>query len=166
MVMAKVTFNCEWCGKEKKQYPSQYNKRTHHFCSLSCGISWRNTHLYNPSHERDISGDKNPMYGKGYLVSGARNGMFGKRNELCPAWKGGRLQRKDGYWRVNIDGNRVLEHRLVMQQAKVDITGKVVHHKNGNKSDNRLENLEAITQSEHINAHRAELCNSRLGKYK
>lgn len=29
---------------------------------------------------RDISGENNPMYQKGYLISGTRNGMYGKKH--------------------------------------------------------------------------------------
>mgnify|MGYP000197299509 CR=1 FL=1 len=35
--------------------------------------------------------------------------------------------------------------------------GEIVHHINGNKRDNKPENLEVMTQSQHINEHRNEL---------
>jgi len=34
---------------------------------------------------------------------------------------------------------------------------EIVHHINGNGSDDRLENLEIVTRAEHIEIHRAEL---------
>jgi hypothetical protein len=60
-----------------------------------------------------------------------------------PAWKGGNVT-KDGYRRMHIDGRHVLEHRLVMEQMLGRRLEKDenVHHKNGNRLDNRLENLE------------------------
>lgn len=70
--------------------------------------------------------------------------------------------RSDGYRRVWVtkhhpiaasDGN-VLEHRLVLFNAGVEVPpGHHVHHKNGDKLDNRLENLEVMTESEHHRLH-------------
>lgn len=51
------------------------------------------------------------------------------------------------------DGN-VLAHRLVLHDAGIAIPdGWNVHHKNGNKQDNRLENLEVLPKSEHHRLH-------------
>ena len=47
---------------------------------------------------------------------------------------------------------RVREHVLVWEQAhpkELIKPSEVIHHKNGNKADNRLENLEKMTRTEH-----------------
>ena len=139
------------------KYKSQIPKSGKAYCSLSCSTSYRNKHEFNPSHHRDISGEKNPMFGKGHLIAGENNGMYCRKAEDCPNRKGGRHQRKDGYIRLNVYGKRVLEHRKVMEDAGFDTEGMVVHHKNGDKSDNSLDNLELMTQSEHIEKHREEM---------
>ena len=53
-----------------------------------------------------------------------------------------------------MNGKGYLEHRVVWERANGPILPKrIIHHINGNKSDNRLENLECITQSEHMKLH-------------
>jgi hypothetical protein len=47
----------------------------------------------------------------------------------------------------------VLEHRMVLYDAGVDPTGYDVHHRNGDKGDNRLENLELVPHGEHARRH-------------
>ena len=55
------------------------------------------------------------------------------------------------------DGNRVFkdEHRLIMEQylGRKLTRKEVVHHINGDKSDNRIENLQLMTLSEHSKMH-------------
>jgi hypothetical protein len=61
----------------------------------------------------------------------------------------------EGYKRIKIDGKLLLEHRYIMEQhlgRKLE-RKEVVHHINGDKEDNRIENLEILSPSAHSLEH-------------
>ena len=66
-----------------------------------------------------------------------------------------------GYERVGLqDGKGGWEavHRLIAQDVMgKDVSGMAVHHGNGDRLDNRAENLEVMTQSEHATLHNNDM---------
>jgi hypothetical protein len=87
--------------------------------------------------------------------------------ENSPRWKGGRRIDPTGYIKVVLPENDpyygmcthkrsgsgdVSEHRLVMARSlgRILTEKEHIHHKNGIKDDNRLENLELISPSNHM----------------
>ena len=58
---------------------------------------------------------------------------------------------------VNSKGFRVLEHRDVWERHNGPIPrGMIIHHKNGNKKDNRIENLQMMNFNEHMDFHKKQ----------
>jgi hypothetical protein len=87
-----------------------------------------------------------------------------------PRWKGGRHVAVNGYVQIVVPlddplmvmadaRGRVYEHRLVMARylARPLLPEETVHHRNGEKQDNRLSNLELTSRSEHSAAHHKEI---------
>jgi hypothetical protein len=74
-----------------------------------------------------------------------------------PNWKGGKSLSNTGYIRLQVNGSCMLEHRFVMEKylnRKLN-KNEVVHHKNGIKTDNRIKNLELISNnSKHMRMHK------------
>lgn len=95
---------------------------------------------------------KETSYAKSVSTSGKRHGN----------WTGEKHLASSGYYEIYMPEhpkankrNKVYEHRLVMEQhiGRYLTDDEVVHHINGVKTDNRLENLLLLTNSEHIALH-------------
>lgn len=54
------------------------------------------------------------------------------------------------YMKASIDGTQTIMHRLIAELEGWDLEGKVVDHINGDGSDNRVENLQVVTQSQNM----------------
>ena len=85
----------------------------------------------------------------------------GRKGEQASNWKGGRTVSPGGYiwiWKPEhprASNGRVFEHILVAEEAlgRPIMRNEVVHHKNHKKMDNRPENLEVVTRSQHVHNH-------------
>mgnify|MGYP001565857374 CR=1 FL=1 len=142
--------NCAYCQKEFYLPKNRLVKIGSFCCSLSCSAKFRMQDLIfrekvHSSTRGKIQWNKNkklPRY------SGVNH----------PQWRGGRLRHGDGYILIYIPEHPlnckgyVLEHRLVIENhiGRYLTRGETVHHINGIKDDNRVENLQVLSNSEHL----------------
>jgi len=160
------TFKCKVCGKQFYLPPCTISKRAAvPCCSLDCkrritSRVWDNVEnvkaLYSDGksiwHIQRLFGGDHATIAKllrangikvrpaGFYSDAARNGRY----------KGGSLSR-DGYRVIQVNKRSVFEHRKVMSDflKRELIPCEHVHHMNGDKLDNRIENLALLTPSVH-----------------
>lgn len=109
---------------------------------------------------------------KGYVageavrfIAGHNRRVQGFEGENHPMWRGGRIV--DRYIRVLAPGDPevdakgyVYEHRLVARElvgGRVLRADEHVHHINGDRHDNRVENLQILSSEEHSRLHMTEM---------
>ena len=141
----RVKETCGICGEEFETTPYEINRGRGRFCSKKCsGI-----------HHRKFSGKNHWNYGKKFSEDRKKKISKAQLGEKSVNWSGGTRTRltgdRKGYVEISVDGKYVPEHRHVAQIALGRKLGRneVVHHFNGNKSDNRNKNLLVCTQSYH-----------------
>ena len=155
MLKTGTTYQCLQCKNEFYHYPSRkVSEKWNPYCSNKCRLARRN------KCENCKIGFYAPPSNKGkYCSKKCHNeSMRGFRGADHPQWKGGRYIRKDGYVFVRNPKNPlklILEHRLVMSNyiGRELTISEHVHHKNENKSDNRIENLELLSHGQHTTLH-------------
>ncbi len=91
---------------------------------------------------------------------------YSKPGALNPNWKGGEIS--DGHGQILIyspqhpnpswQGTHVYRYRLVVEKhlGRYLTPDEVVHHINENPSDDRIENLQVMSQSEHMKLHQSK----------
>jgi hypothetical protein len=135
--MDKILNPCKICGCERWQTP--YNAKKSPIC-FNCAAKKRSKEYPMPINWK---GGKAKCT-KGYIMV--------------------KLQSSDFYAPMTNKQRYVMEHRLVMAKSlgRCLTNEEVVHHKNGNVIDNRLENLEILNNSQHSHIPKTKVRKDKL----
>lgn len=130
------TVLCDHCATSMQRYPSLVKPRN--FCNRRCQGAWRSAHM---TATRAANWQRGSRQSNGYV-------------EVYAPWAACASAR--GYAPL---------HRLVMEivlRRPLD-AGEVVHHRDGDTTNNRPDNLIVMSQSEHIGIHRDDLRREVMG---
>lgn len=121
-----MIIKCLFCGEESKHPKCRKAK----FCNMVCYSSWK-------------VGKNNPFYKGGKSIT-----KYGYIKVPTPLDHPRRKTSKN-------NKSRIFEHRLVMEKhlRRYLSEDELVHHRNGDKKDNRIENLVVVTKAEHNEIH-------------
>lgn len=151
--------SCILCS-EKFSRPYKYSKKQWEeakFCSLSCRAKFfALERIKNPKYLEFL---RNLALGRKQTEeTKIKRGIY-KKGEESYNWKGGiNLDKSNGYLRNNLNKKRV--HRIIMEEflGRQLYKEEQIHHINGNKLDNRIENLMLVSNSEHRKYHNQYKC--------
>lgn len=145
---------CLFCNKEFVALQHNLNKGWGKYCSRKCADKsrikkieiickqCRHIFIISPHEIKRIRKDTGEVFERKYCSVKCSNKSH---------YKGGFIN-KYGYKMISIDGKNKLEHRYIIEKHLGRTLKKTehIHHINGNKLDNRIENLQIMTNSQHL----------------
>lgn len=148
-MVAKIEVVCAQCGNTFLLVPWQV-RSGRKYCSVQCDHLSRKGKKFST---RDFHGANNPKWRGGKIKMSA-----GRVAVYCPDHPDANL----------MGGTHILEYRLIAEKkiGRRLRKDEVVHHINGDATDNRPSNLEVITFSKHAVLHNGDRDRNPLtGRY-
>lgn len=142
----KYVHNHHWKGKTRKPFSDE------HRAKISVNTKKQFIDNHPTRGKKCVAGSRAKL--------GKKNPRFGKCGAATPNWKGGETYAR-GYKLLRVPthpkarNGYVYEHVLATEKflGRYLRTGEVVHHINGDKQDNREDNLFVTSRSGHRSAH-------------
>lgn len=164
---AKKTFCSKKCHAEWKK-----KQNLNCVCPI-CGRKFHAKPYYLKKNKVVCCSKKCSKIHRSQRMSGAGNPQYGLKGTLNASWKSDKRITNYGYRKIRVlehpfrdADDMVLEHRLVAEkylltpQNSVEIDGKMylrpdfcVHHIDGDRLNNNVENLMVLTRAEHTRLH-------------
>lgn len=150
MKVDKVTVPCAFCGKDVTRYPSQLKGKRYIFCGRECVAKFS---------RKDTNPEKYAEY-RDFTNNAARFSALAKKNnptKMTPEMREKLREVRLGTGEQKGYGKRYgrPEHRVVMEAVigRPLRSDEFVHHIDGNKRNNAIENLQIMTPAEHTRLH-------------
>ncbi len=153
----KEQITCKVCGKvfELKQSTKKAREKRGvqiQYCSTKCmGLGMRTRKTVKCEYcGKEFETTRNRFCSKKCVSENRKKNGSAKKNGF---WF------ENGYKVLYLDGDKsIKEHIKIMQDflGRALSSNEIVHHINGDKLDNRLENLQLMTRGEHSSLHRKE----------
>lgn len=168
-----INKKCFVCGKDIYIVKARIKEKN--YCSIYCQtrVPWNKGMESSSETKKKISESMFQQYEEG---TRDRNKITFKANETLRKRTRFRLQEgnyhkwlsSDGYYELSLPGKgKIKEHIMVWENhnGRKLPSGFHIHHKNGNKLDNRIINLELISAREHHRLHTQQIKRCEKGRF-